>query len=890
MKSTLSTLIITIVLSHTTFGQTLEELNEKVLESYSKGDYENAVYYGEKSVKQVEKEFGKEHEDYPITVRNLALFNRLLGHHSEAEPLYQESIQIIKEILGENHLDYAVSVSGLAILYQEMGRYIEAETLYKKSSEIRRKLSGENHLSYAKSINNLATLYLKMKLYEESEMLFLKSIEIKKNLLSEDDPSYAFSLSNLGHLYQLMGHYQKAEKVLKQSLNIRKKSLGINHNLCADSQNNLALLYREIGRYNEAEDLFKESSKILRDQLGKNHSKSTTVQLNLVMLYQDLGDLPKAEPLFLEAIDNRLNQMDLNFPSMSEKEKRQFWKTITNDFQLFNSFVAETIENEHVKNLTGQMYNNQLAIKGILLNEISKIKKAVTHSGDTALINLYNEWKTKRDNLSRAYSLSIKQREQQNINIPEIQQSINNLEKKLSLKSKAFANANKRFTWKEVQRQLKPKEAAIEIVRFRWYNKNWTDTVYYAALIVTPETVDQPEMVLLENGIELESNCLNYYRNSLKKLSMDEQSYIHYWQSIQDKLEGIKKVYFSADGVYNLINLNTLLKPQTNTYVLDEIDVQLVTTTKDIVEFLSSSSAVPKSNLTAHLFGNPSYNLADDQYQQVMDVNKNTSRTRGIESFDEILPLGEFIPLARTEQEINDIHQLLSTNDWKTTTYLGTEALEERVKELKSPTLLHIATHGYFKSAENKNGVREIEENSDEPSMLNSGLILAGVTNYYESEEKPLIEDGILTAYESTTLNLDSTELVVLSACDTGLGELSHGEGVYGLQRGLKVAGANSVMMSLWKVNDEITQELMTQFYKEWLKNGDKLKAFRVAQQKIKNKHPHPYYWGVFVLVGDNTLIETNTRIVWLLFSLAGIFMVILGGFAIKKFRNNRFS
>ncbi|MEO9853146.1 MAG: CHAT domain-containing tetratricopeptide repeat protein [Reichenbachiella sp.] len=889
MKSTLSTLIITIVLSHTTFGQTLDELSEKVMESYSKGDYENALYYGEKSVAQVEKEFGKEHEDYPIAVRNLALFNRLLGHYADAESLYQESIQIIKERLGENHLNYAVSVNGLAILYQEMGRYIEAETLYKKSSEIRIKLLGKNHLGYAKSLNSLATLYLKMKRYKESEGLHLKSIEIKKNILSEDDLSYAFSIINLGYLYQLMGHYEKAEKMLKQGLEIRKKSLGTNHNLYAVSQNNLALLYRETGRYTEAEVLYKESIKIFKDQLGKKHSRHTTAQVNLVMLYQGIGDLSKAEPLFLEAIDNRLNQMDLNFPSMSEKEKRQFWKTITNDFQLFNSFVAETIENEHVKNLTGQMYNNQLAIKGILLNEISKIKKAVTHSEDTALINLYNEWKTKRDNLSRAYSLSIKQREQQNINIPEIQQSINNLEKKLSLKSKAFANANKRFTWKEVQRQLKPKEAAIEIVRFRWYNKNWTDTVYYAALIVTPEIADQPEMVLLENGNELENNCLNYYRNSLKKLSVDEQSYIHYWQPIQDKLEGIKKVYFSADGVYNLINLNTLLKPQLNTYVLDEIDIQLVTTTKDIVEFASSPSAVPKSSLTAHLFGNPSYNLAYDQYQQVMDVNKNTSRTRGIESFDETLPLGEFIPLARTEQEINNIHQLLRTNDWKTTTYLGTEALEERVKELNSPTLLHIATHGYFKSVENKNGV-EIKGNSDESSMLNSGLILAGVTNYYESEEKPLIEDGILTAYESTTLNLDSTELVVLSACDTGLGELSHGEGVYGLQRGLKVAGANSVMMSLWKVNDEITQELMTQFYKEWLKNGDKLKAFRVAQQKIKNKHPHPYYWGVFVLVGDNTLIETEARINGVIFSLAGSFIVILVGFAVQKFRNNQFS
>ena len=130
--------------------------------------------------------------------------------------------------------------------------------------------------------------------------------------------------------------------------------------------------------------------------------------------------------------------------------------------------------------------------------------------------------------------------------------------------------------------------------------------------------------------------------------------------------------------------------------------------------------------------------------------------------------------------------------------------------------------------------------------MIRSGLVLSDII--VPSNMK---EDGVLTAYEVTSLNLDSTYLVVLSACETGLGEIKNGEGVYGLQRGFNVAGARYLLMSLWKVDDFATSMLMGQFYNNWLKTGNIHQAFTDAQQFVRADYPHPYYWGSFILLGN---------------------------------------
>ena len=170
------------------------------------------------------------------------------------------------------------------------------------------------------------------------------------------------------------------------------------------------------------------------------------------------------------------------------------------------------------------------------------------------------------------------------------------------------------------------------------------------------------------------------------------------------------------------------------------------------------------------------------------------------------------------------------------------------------PTVLHIATHGFFVDEQSKSGTFNLGTNTEYASqnpLLRSGIILSGASNFIQHNYKLDDENGILTAYEAANLNLENTELAVLSACETGKGEVQNGEGVYGLQRAFQTAGAQAIIMSLWKVDDTATQELMSAFYQSWMQGKTKAEAFRKAQLDLKSKYPHPYYWGAFVMMGN---------------------------------------
>ena len=485
------------------------------------------------------------------------------------------------------------------------------------------------------------------------------------------------------------------------------------------------------------------------------------------------------------------------------------------------------------------MYNNILISKGLILSSTKKVIRKIRQSNDTSVINILDRWEK-----TKSYWLWLIQNQgKHHINIDSIADIANSLEKELSQKSQDFKKAfkSKALTWIDVRNSLSQDEAAVEIVRFV-DNRIDSDKVYYAALITKYNSKKHPDLVIINNGKDLEQKYVKLYGNLVKILKIQpvkrrtslevelmkaDQNLLYnmFWAGIQKKLEGIKTVYLSVDGVYNSINLLTFRNPKTEKYLLDELDLRIVTNTKDLVEYKRSKAR--KSKNFVELFGDPKYNLNPK--------------------------LPDRIPtLPGTKVEIEKIAKMMVMKNWKVDEYLGERALEQTVKAVDNPTILHIATHGVFLKnvKQGKNNLLGTSgKHFVENPLLRSMLLFAGAENKEDNSSNT--NDGKLTAYEAMNLNLDNTDLVVLSACETGLGEIQNGEGVYGLQRAFQVAGAKSLIMSLWTVSDEATQKLMTTFYKKMLNGESKRQAFRETQIELKNIYPEFYYWGAFVMIGQ---------------------------------------
>jgi CHAT domain-containing protein len=481
------------------------------------------------------------------------------------------------------------------------------------------------------------------------------------------------------------------------------------------------------------------------------------------------------------------------------------------------------------------VYNNILATKALLLSSNIKLLDKILHSKDSILIALYNEWVSEKEYQISLLSFSKKQLQEQGIDLEQIQSNIERLEKDMSQRSELFfkEKLSHKVIWEDVRSKLQENEFAIEIIRFRQFNKVFTDSVLYAALILDRNTKDNPDMVLLPNGKQMEKRYLKYFRNTATLNAPDEFSYNVYWQPIKNKIPDGALVYLSSDGVYNQINLEMMPKKGTENYVIDQNQIVLLTNTKDLLQMETMTAGnnsrkktkEPKKlvNTNPYVFcGSPVFYTG----------NKVTKKN---------------VPdLPGAEKEIIDLNTLLVSSDKSTLMLIDQNVTEDTIKSLRSPKVLHIATHGYFKESKAGN-----EDDIASNPLLNSGLMLRGSGDIVDNPDNKYVnqKEGILTAYEAMDLPLENTDIVVLSACETGRGEVQVGEGVYGLQRAFLIAGAKSIIISLFKVNDEVTQKLMVSFYQKWLKSGDKRQAFVEAKKEIKQQYKEPIYWGAFLMI-----------------------------------------
>ena len=795
----------------------------------------------ENSIKDKTRQFGKESRHLNQALVLSGELNLVKGNYTEAEQIARRANNITTSIFGDQSTKTVPSTILLSKVYTTIGDYEKAEGLLQKAIAIQKEQFGNSHVDVGKSVSQLALVkYYKNDPLEQVNELFKEAENIIGQRLGSTNPTYAEILKNMAIASISAGEYNLAFSYLDNAGRIWSRRISKRNNINAAIIDGLKgdIYYRQ-KRYDKAEKLYEDAQKRFGKFFSDKHPEYVKIQSKLSKAYFMQENYRKSQDQMEEVLANYKDFINNYFPALSEREKAKFWNTIKTDYEFYTTLI---INRNRTEKYIGELYNNALLTKALLLNSSIKIRQSIMNSNDDELKKLYSQWIEKKELLTAALSMSNEQLEEAGINTSELTNEVELLEKDLSLKSEFFSQSTNKqeVTWEKVRNSLKENEVAIEMVRFRLFDHNFTDSVMYALLYVTGEKRSKPKMILLEDGHLMEEKYLQYYRNAIRYSIKDRFSYDEFWKPIAEEIGSVSTMYISPDGVYNQINLEAIPVDE-NTYVLDNSNIILVSNTKDLFLNKTKSNLISDQQL-AMMVGNPVFYIETSP-----GIPKpNSGLTRESAEVIQKLP--------GTKKEIEELNEYLTGKGWNIEEYTEMEASEEAVKKAENPRIFHIATHGFFQADRLEASAMDAELNENymyENPLLKSGLLLTGAGDILnETKYNYNVDNGILTAYEAMNLNLDQTDLVVLSACETGLGEVEAGEGVYGLQRAFLVAGAKTIIMSLFKVSDEATQQLMVKFYKKWIETGDKRKAFTEAKKEIRNEYRDPIYWGPFIMIG----------------------------------------
>lgn len=741
------------------------------------------------------------------------------GNLKEAELAIEQCKPIANKKINIYSLPYIELQLLAAEYYTIIADYTKAEAQIKNCEEKILLNYGKVHLTYVEILLKKVAVMAKMKQYTSKDILPIYEVALKttKDCIGEKAGFYHEIRIKLAEYLISINELGKANDILIEEE--KYASQFKNENIFSAY---LFLLQGEVcyklDKYVEAEKKYAASQSQYEQIFGTSHPLFVKCASKLARVYYMKGQTDIALKTMNEMVPVYLDFIDKYFPSMSFREKNKYWNTMKEEFEFHNFLLYADFK--HVAANSPQIYNNIINTKAIMLASSVKLREQIFASKDSALIGLYTEWITQKELLTNSISLSKEQLQSQNINLDLINNKIENIEKELSKRSSAFqSNAKKRVDFQEIRKVLPPNSCAIEILKIRKFNKYFKDSAIYCGLVIKPES-NLPEIVYFQNGTQMENKIFKYHRNSAIYHQSDEFSYDVYWKPLKNVIKDDYTVYFSGDGVYNQLNIE-MMKDENGKFAIDKNQFVYVTNTKDLLQANVASKSVGTEYL---LCGNPAF------------YNENFTKAK------------KTIPsLPGAESEVLALTEVLKKYNKKSFTLTSARVSEDSLKHMLSPRVFHIATHGYFK---------ESDPNADEDDftknpLLNSGLMLLESGEIIDDPSIKYVnqKEGILTAYEAMNMYLDNTDLVILSACETGRGEVRAGEGVYGLQRSFLIAGSKSVIMSLFKVDDEVTMKLMSEFYEQWLKTGNARDAFTFAKRKIKETYSDPVLWGAFIMI-----------------------------------------
>lgn len=873
------------------------------------GNYTEAEKYLLESAAIRKKVFGVLHLDYASSLNNLAYLYQMMNRLDDAEANYLESLSIKGQIEGLRSEGYAQGLNNLGYLYQEMGRYSEAEKFYLNALDIKRELFGPKHPHYAETLSNLGVLYSELGQFKNAINNLVEAKEIFLKILGNTDPTYALIINNLAYAHKSIQEYTEAEAYYKESIEINRSTIGIKSPYYAMGLSNLGILYSDTKRYSESIPLYKEALTILEASVGKKnprygealanlatayhksgflleadtnyrlaltlreasfdstHTSIASVKYNMAMLYWDMKDVKKAKGFFIDAIEIFNYQVKNQSHFLSESEMSLFLNDNSYYGKTFYSFCNEFYTQD--PSLIGEMHSYYSIVNGILLKNANQLKLDIAASNDTSLVDKYSQWQALKISINKEMALPGKYR---NKFLSDWEKQSTDIEKDLLRSSSNFRSEleSSEVNWKNIQSQLKPTEALIEFISFPLIRGvKETDSVLYAAMITRPQDSFPLYVPLFEEGhLEglLSGDTLRTFANLLyteaqirtieHDISYGDSLYKLIWQPMEPYLANVSHIYYSPSADLHRVSFEAIpmkdSKLLSDKYQLDRVSNGDNIKVEAVNNFQISSIS---------LFGGIQYDL-DTVALKANDKNKSKKiddiiyASRGA-SDDTLSRGGSWSYLPGAKKEVESIANILKGSKIKYSIYTDNNGNEEKVKNLdskNSPTVLHFSTHGFFFPPPSFKEISDTNANpfaTSKNPLFRSGLIFAGA-NYVWKGYEPIegMEDGILTAYEVSNLYMPNTQLVVMSACETGLGDIKRSEGIYGLQRALKMAGVDYIIVTLWEVLDKETSDFMILFYQNLIEKKSIPIAFKTTQDAMKNKYrDEPYKWAGFVLI-----------------------------------------
>ncbi len=775
------------------------------------------------------------------------------GEFARAEPLLQEALDLTKKACGEEHPAYGSCLCNLGEFYRRLGDYARAEELVSRGLRVLQKALGDDHPDCSGPLEMLAVVYLSMGEDARAESLLKRCLEIRKKAYGDDNPRYANGIFNLATLCDNAREVQ----LCQQAYDIFKRSLGPDHEACGLCLQNLAASYLGLGDYSRAVPHCQRAIEIFKRTLGEDHPRYANTLCLLGVLHTKMGEYALAEPLIRQALAVTRRSLEDSALVLSERQQLAMGQSVRHQL---DDYVKLGIE---AKVPCEPIYQEVLSWKGATLRRQRLMRQAAAEEAIAAQFQALQRVARQLGSLTNRFPREPELQQQWRERVRQLTEEKERLEAKLSAASDTFREARHDVSLGELAAAMPPQAALVDFL------ESSRSSGSLVAFVVRPgravKMVDLGKAALIGEAIDTWRESLGASAGGAAAGALLRTTV---WEPLLPHVEGAETILVSADGALGRMPLAALPGKRSGTCLLEDHRMAYVPVPSLLVRRGPAESQGDRRGLL--LVGGVNYDRRDDATAMLADTSASIGlRTRGPDvQVQAMTRRMVWRRLPGTEDEITDIgtlyEELHEGRGRGITMLAGAQATEEAFRQHAAKSrVLHVATHGYFASPEKKSALAAADTpphrglqmqpqhgrgmkmfgwlgdvRGFSPGLL-SGLVLAGANSPPAMPDDPLKsddlpDDGYLTAEEIAFLPLEGVELVVLSACDTGLGEVAGGEGLLGIQRAFQVAGVETTVASLWKVDDQATCALMKLFYhKLWKENKPPIDALREAQLAV---------------------------------------------------------